>query len=308
MVGSAARVLLCQSSPEAGDAFVAVDAMIPHLHTVAAGYRRLADACDQYAAHLDAAHSAILEELKSFAEWTAGIEATSALFSVVTLGVSEAIGQAGEAVEIARAAKVIKKVIDTLRLAAASVRAEVVRIGTELAGLPERLAALLRIEPVEARLVPAMRVEARARDLRLANPDIVPPVPPTAQGEALANLEQSETELAEMDSGDAAPDFKIDRSQIERKFHRHARDFGVDEPRGQQGFRQFEQRLKAFISRDDLEWKQITYRGKPGMIAYDPASRLMVLQRPSGEFWTAWRMSEDQLEYVERMGKLGGGE
>ena len=45
-----------------------------------------------------------------------------------------------------------------------------------------------------------MRVEARASDLRLANPDIVPPVPPTAQGEALANLERSETEFAEMDA------------------------------------------------------------------------------------------------------------
>lgn len=96
------------------------------------------------------------------------------------------------------------------------------------------------------------------------------------------------------------------RDQLEKKF-KHARDFGVETPRGKQGFDDFDKALKDFTNDPQTVTKGGTYRGDPVIIRYNADSRLVVLQKPDGSFVSGWKMDPRALEYVEKYGRLGGG-
>jgi hypothetical protein len=103
-IGRAATELMLQRAPEVEDAFTVVDGMTQRVTDLASSYRRIGASCRAYAEHIDAAHHSIIEEIKSFVEWTVGIEAAGGLFAVFSLGLSELAAQAGLAAEIKRAA------------------------------------------------------------------------------------------------------------------------------------------------------------------------------------------------------------
>ncbi|MDT4951606.1 MAG: hypothetical protein QOJ37_4201 [Pseudonocardiales bacterium] len=104
--------------PEGDDMRTVCLAMYRRIGSLASAYRTLAQACDDYAHHLDEVHHEIIGELTSLVEWTAAIEGAGALFAVVTLGGSEAAAQAAESARIAVSASRIGAMIEKFIAAA----------------------------------------------------------------------------------------------------------------------------------------------------------------------------------------------
>lgn len=42
-------------------------------------------------------------------------------------------------------------------------------------------------------------------------------------------------------------------------------------------------------------------------VTYDAGSRLVVIQRPNGEFWTGYRLPQEQLDRCLMIGRIGFG-
>lgn len=102
------------------------------------------------------------------------------------------------------------------------------------------------------------------------------------------------------------PELKTERGQLEKKY-KHAPDFGVTESRGAEGFKKFDESLQDFTKSPATESKVGTYHGQPAILHFDRQTGQAIVQKPSGEFWTGWRLSPDQLNNVITRGKLGGG-
>jgi hypothetical protein len=295
-IGRAATQLMLQRAPEVEDAFTVVDAMSSHLSSLAASYRRIGASCDGYAQHLDAAHHGIIEELKSFLEWTAGIEAAGGLFAICTFGLSELGAQLGEAAEVTRAAQAIKAVIETLRTAAAGEQALVEAAGVRVAAVSDTVSPILAKRLEEVRLAAVSQLGAIREGQKLATQtDEAAVAAATPEAAALVELERAAT----------MPGFSSSRAQIEEKFD-HAAAFGVALPRGRKGFEAFESTVKEFVQRESTQHKAGTYLGKPVILNYDESTRLVVIQETNGSFVSGWRMSDAQLRHVVRDGRLGG--
>ena len=93
-------------------------------------------------------------------------------------------------------------------------------------------------------------------------------------------------------------------SQLEKKFEKHAADFGITTPRGRAGFDEFEQALRSQIQDPATLHINGTYRGDPAIINYNPNTGLAVIQKPSGEFVSGWRLSPEQATNVLQRGSL----
>jgi hypothetical protein len=244
-------------------------------------HRGLAAACEALAHHLDVAHSQIEGELTSLVEWTAGIEITGGLLSIVTFGAAEAPTQAVEGARIsATAARVAVLVERFLGLARA--------VADSLAPLADRaleVSSRLRVF-LDARLThAAVTVVGRYRMLRLS-------------GDAGA--------IGRLGSEAAGfPKFVASAVQLESKF-KHATDFAVLLPRGREGFAAFHRALADFVTRPGTTRIYGKLHREPAILNYDRMSRLVVVQRLDGEFWTGWRMSARQLRHVMDDGVLGG--
>ena len=96
----------------------------------------------------------------------------------------------------------------------------------------------------------------------------------------------------------------VSRSQLEKKFDKHAEDFGVTAPRGREGFDEFERALLSQIQNPATLHIDGTYRGEPAIINYNPNTGLAVIQKPSGEFVSGWRLSPEQAKNVLQRGSL----
>jgi hypothetical protein len=96
----------------------------------------------------------------------------------------------------------------------------------------------------------------------------------------------------------------ITRSQIEKKFDKHAEDFGITQPRGKAGLDEFEQAVRSQIQDPATLHINGTYRGDPAVINYNPNTGLAVIQKPSGEFVSGWRLSPEQATNVLQRGSL----
>lgn len=96
------------------------------------------------------------------------------------------------------------------------------------------------------------------------------------------------------------------RAQIEAKF-KHAGDFGVAESRGKSEFDAFDQAVSRHVSDPSTMHIAGTYRGNPAILNYNPSSGLVVVQGPTGEFISGWRVSQVQANNIVTQGKLGGG-
>lgn len=97
-----------------------------------------------------------------------------------------------------------------------------------------------------------------------------------------------------------------DRKQIEAKY-KHAQDFGVTDPRGKDGFANFEGAVKKHVEDPETLHIDGTYRGNPAILNYNPKTGLVVVQSPTGEFVSGWKLSQAQADNVLHQGKLGGG-
>lgn len=181
VIGNAAREVLLQRAPESEDAFTVVDAMTAHVGDLADDYRQVAASGESYAAHLDEAHHRIIDELKSFLEWTAGIELAGGFCAIFTLGLSEAAAQAAEAAELWRAANAIRSAIEVLQVVARDERVAMEVAGADAVAITEKVAPVLAREVETARFEPAREVATMGeRNLAVAA---------TAEESAIANLE-----------------------------------------------------------------------------------------------------------------------
>lgn len=104
----------------------------------------------------------------------------------------------------------------------------------------------------------------------------------------------------------AFPRLSLDQAQVQAKF-KHAADFGVAENAGSAGFEAYSKSLEDFMAAPGTVRGPGSYRGQSAILNFDPYSRLVVVQRPNGAFWSGWRMSEAQLMHVLERGSLGGG-
>ena len=96
----------------------------------------------------------------------------------------------------------------------------------------------------------------------------------------------------------------ITRAQIEKKFEKHAADFGVTEPRGKAGFEAFERAVREQVGDPATLHINGTYRGNSAVLNYNPNTGLAVIQSPSGQFISAWRLGDDQVSSVLERGML----
>ncbi|MBV8995268.1 MAG: hypothetical protein JO287_16590 [Pseudonocardiales bacterium] len=123
MVPQAVSQIQTQQSPEVHDAVTVCQAMAQHITDVAGSCRDIAKACSDYAQQIDYIHQEIADEITSFLEWSAGIEAGAAIFSEIG---GEVWGQGVEGARIAKTganiARIIEKLIEFVRTAVQAVR------------------------------------------------------------------------------------------------------------------------------------------------------------------------------------------
>ena len=102
------------------------------------------------------------------------------------------------------------------------------------------------------------------------------------------------------------PGLSKSHAQLEAKF-KHASDFGVTGPRGSSSFDAYGKALDEFVRDPKTTRIRGTYRGKPAILNYNQANRLVVVQAPDGSYVSGWQMSKAQLQNVISRRSLGGG-
>ena len=96
----------------------------------------------------------------------------------------------------------------------------------------------------------------------------------------------------------------ITRTQIEKKFDKHAADFGVMEPRGRAGFDAFDRVVHEDVNDPATLHINGTYKGDPAIVNYNPNSGFAVIQKPTGEFVSGWKLDADQVRNLLERGAL----
>lgn len=153
-------------SAEVDDAVNVVTSMEHNFSHTAEVCRALGTACSHLADHIDTAHSQIEGELRSFVEWTAGIEAGGALLSVVSFGGSELVAQGVEGGRIAATAARLAEYCRTLVSLARTVGEAVEQVTTKIASVGSELRAILgaRLSAVVTSVVERFPLLARGTE------------------------------------------------------------------------------------------------------------------------------------------------
>ena len=82
--------------------------------------------------------------------------------------------------------------------------------------------------------------------------------------------------------------------QIQRKYDKHAADFGIVGHYTPQTAGQLKQALKDFVDQPDTLKIQGTYRGQPVTFYTDPSYGKVVLVSPGGDYVSGWTLNADQ--------------
>ena len=98
----------------------------------------------------------------------------------------------------------------------------------------------------------------------------------------------------------------VTTQQLQKKF-KHAGDFGVTGTATKANLAAFEAALQKHIASGDTIHIDGAYRRQEAILHVDPGTSLAVITDKVANFVSAWRLSAQQLEYVLREGKLGGG-
>jgi hypothetical protein len=207
------------------------------------------------------------------------------LLSVVSFGASEGGAQSAESARIGKTAAAIAALIERF---IAAVRAVAASVGTIAARADEIAGELVGIR--EMRMTAAVLWTARS----------MPAVARLREFAAMNRLSEAARGLPEL----VAP-----LGQIGRKF-KHAADFGVTLDRGKPGLEAFRDSLENFIGSPTtvrVSAARARFQSEPAILNYDPVSRLVVVQRPDGTFWSCWRMGAVQLGDVQKFARLGRG-
>lgn len=178
-VAPAVATIAGQQVPEVDRALAACSTLRTTLGRLAATGRSLATACEEYAEHLDDAHSQVEHELVSLLEWTAAIEAVGAVGAVFTFGASEAAAQAAETSRLAATAVRVAEIIGKLASLARGAAEYLANLGYDLARIPMDLNPLLT-----SRAVVALAEARGGLAMRAAADQVTPRLAPLAEASA----------------------------------------------------------------------------------------------------------------------------
>ncbi|WP_236202328.1 colicin D domain-containing protein, partial [Pseudomonas pseudonitroreducens] len=98
----------------------------------------------------------------------------------------------------------------------------------------------------------------------------------------------------------------FNQGQLQHAF-KHAADFGVAGNQNKAALNEFERAIQSHISDPGTKLIYGTYRGSPVSHFVNPSTGLNVIRDSAGNFLSGWKLNPQQLKYVLRDGKLGGG-
>ncbi|MDS0260818.1 hypothetical protein NDI56_15535 [Haloarcula sp. S1CR25-12] len=101
-------------------------------------------------------------------------------------------------------------------------------------------------------------------------------------------------------------DIEFPDSQLQAKF-KHSDYFGIEGEWNMDNKRRFQEALQAHIIDSDTIIINGEYRNKDAVHYYNTRTNNNVMTYPDGEFWSAWKLREDQRECLLSTGELGGG-
>lgn len=143
-IDAATALVQGQQSPEIPDVVTACTEIRTHYRDLGDGYTALGESCEEYAQHLDDAHSSIIEMVTELALETAAMSAAGAALSFFSAGASGAAAAAAIsarcAVVAARVAAVIRRLIAAARVIGAALRPAIVKVGEVLSKLGKAIA------------------------------------------------------------------------------------------------------------------------------------------------------------------------
>lgn len=149
-VGAADAALYAITSPEMDDVHSACTQMAVHLQDLGTMCTAVGKACTDYAGYVDAKHQEVDDQLRSFIEWTIGIEAGGFLLGLVTFGGGDAAAQLAEGGEIANAAAKVIKILQELIELARTVKTAIETAIESLGELVLKLGKFVNATMVEA--------------------------------------------------------------------------------------------------------------------------------------------------------------
>jgi hypothetical protein len=96
-----------------------------------------------------------------------------------------------------------------------------------------------------------------------------------------------------------------DSRQLEDKYRKHAKDFGLMAPFNEANAQRYRDLLDAHVTAPSTVHIQGTYRRTIAVIHYlDPTTGRSVLSDLSGNFISAWKLNPDQIKNVLNRGAL----
>ncbi len=95
--------------------------------------------------------------------------------------------------------------------------------------------------------------------------------------------------------------------QLQRKFPKHAADFGITDSYSPANAQLLKQAIEAHVQNSETKIIQGTYRGKDVTHYYNSITGINVIKNAAGVFESGWKLNRKQAEYLEKQGKLGGG-
>lgn len=242
----------------------------PVLVAAVTGCRAIADACEGYAQYVEEVRG----EVEEIAIEVVAVTAAGVLLTVFTVGASDAVAIAANALLIARAAEAAAHLVELVRLVTVPLRHAVPLLDLAGRSAPQLVVTEAETEQVTRRVADQMAAaEAAAAGL----------------GPAVVTVAQ-------------VP-LTVDLAQVEEKY-KHAASFGITAPRGRPGFDAFSTALESFVRSPDTVHIQGTYRGEPVILNYDKNRHLVVVQSRDGQFISGWSVSEKQKENIVGRGRL----
>ncbi len=100
-------------------------------------------------------------------------------------------------------------------------------------------------------------------------------------------------------------EFKPTKRGLQHAYDRHKADWGFTQNRNNQVLQQYEERLRNFMRAPDTLRKTGMYKGQNVVHYYNRSNNLWVsVNRETGEIAGAWKISPEQLHYLETIGKV----
>ena len=104
----------------------------------------------------------------------------------------------------------------------------------------------------------------------------------------------------------ARPKAKFNPKQLQKKYDKHAKDFGVKGNWNKNAGEKFKDAINDFLDSPTTQHRDGLYNGQPANLSFNPSTGQVVVTSKSGEFISGWKMNYTQLQHVIRDGKLGG--